>query len=131
MAKQIHEMQKELDNINKEGIKKKIYLDLTMDGYEMVKAKPVDTHSDKSPEDSVKNLLSTLTEKEAAVLIHRYGLLGHSSKTLENTGTLIGNTRERVRQLQSKALKKCRHPNRKDLVKKLTHRDLKSDILGD
>lgn len=132
MAKRLHEMESTISKLKEEGIKKKIQLDFTVDGYEMVRRKSeVHDMNNESHEDSVKKLLSTLTERESQVLIHRYGLFGKSAKTLDATGEYIGVTRERVRQIQTKALRKCRHPNRKKLVDALTHKDLRKDILGD
>jgi len=130
MAKRIHEMEEAISAINEEGIKKKIVLDLTMDGYEMVRKKP-ELIKIKSNEDAIKDLLNTLCEREATVITHRYGLFGNEEKTLEAIGNFLGVGRERVRQIQSKALRKMRHPARKNLVKSITHLELRTDILGE
>ena len=58
------------------------------------------------------DVLTTLTEREEEVLRYRYGLSGDKVKTLEEIGTLFGVTRERVRQIESKAIKKLRYSSR-------------------
>src|SRR5829696_306234 len=58
--------------------------------------------------DSVHGLLETLTERERRVLVRRYGLDGGRCATLEEIGEEVGVTRERVRQIQSTALRKLR-----------------------
>ena len=57
-------------------------------------------------------VMNTLTEREQLVLIRRFGLDGNVPKTLEETALEIGVTRERIRQIEAKALRKLRHPNR-------------------
>ena len=52
--------------------------------------------------------LSQLSEKQREVVIRRFGLRGHEMSTLEEVGTEIGLTRERVRQIQVEALKRLR-----------------------
>lgn len=132
MAKQIYEMQQAISEIKEKGLKKQIHLDFTLDGYEMVKRKSeVIGTQDVQETKAIDDLLATLMEKESLVLIHRFGLLGNSAKTLERTGIIIDTQAERVRQIQSKALRKCRHLTRRHLVEKLTHKDLRVAILGE
>jgi len=54
-----------------------------------------------------------LTERESKVLQMRFGLNGSKPLTLEEVGKNFGVTRERIRQIESKALRKLRHPSRK------------------
>ncbi len=62
--------------------------------------------------DKMGDVLSTLTERERTVLIERFGLLDGKPKTLEEVGIRFQVTRERVRQIEAKALRKMRHPTR-------------------
>ncbi len=61
--------------------------------------------------------LSTLTEREAKVLKLRFGLEDGRSRTLEEVGKEFDVTRERIRQIEAKALRKLRHPSRSKKVK--------------
>jgi DNA-directed RNA polymerase sigma subunit (sigma70/sigma32) len=129
MAKRIYEMERAIAEINEKGIKKNIHLDLTLDGYEMVrKSERIKNETPISDDEAIERLLSTLLDRERLVIIHRYGLLGNKSKTLDVTGKEIGITSERVRQIQAKALRKMRHPKRKNEVKRITHKKLLEDI---
>lgn len=133
MAKKINEMDQTIKSISEKGIKKNLHLAFTVDGYEMVKKKPkpIQEIVEDLPDDSVKKFLDSIKDKRyQSVLIHRYGLFGEPVKTLDKTGELLGVSRERVRQMQAKALRMGRHQTRKDLVESLTHYDLKQDILG-
>jgi RNA polymerase primary sigma factor len=62
--------------------------------------------------DKMNEVLSTLTDRERTVLIERFGLLDGKPKTLEEVGIRFKVTRERVRQIEAKALRKMRHPTR-------------------
>jgi RNA polymerase sigma factor (sigma-70 family) len=61
-------------------------------------------------------LLDTLSEREKNVLILRFGLKDNFPRTLEEVGLIFGVTRERIRQIQEKALRKLRHPSRKNKI---------------
>jgi len=61
--------------------------------------------------EDVINALNELTEREAKILILRYGLNGSQKHTLKELGEIFGITRERIRQIQKGALRKLRHPN--------------------
>lgn len=62
--------------------------------------------------DKLGEVLHTLTERERMVLIERFGLTDGKPKTLEEVGTMFRVTRERVRQIEAKAIRKMRHPTR-------------------
>ena len=60
----------------------------------------------------LEKLMGELSEREQAVLIARYGFEDGVEKTLEEVGQTFGVTRERIRQIESKALRKLSHPTR-------------------
>lgn len=67
--------------------------------------------------DQISKLLDTLTEREQRVLILRFGLTDGRTRTLEEVGKEFNVTRERIRQIEAKALRKLRHPSRSKLLK--------------
>ena len=67
--------------------------------------------------DEIDEVLLTLTEREEKVIRLRFGLDDGKSKTLEEVGQLFGVTRERIRQIEAKALRKLRHPSRSRKLK--------------
>ena len=62
--------------------------------------------------DEIGTILSTLTDREEKILLYRFGIDDGSPKTLEEVGNIFRVTRERVRQIEAKALRKLRHPTR-------------------
>ena len=60
----------------------------------------------------LSEVLSTLTERERRILEMRFGLVDGCRRTLEEVGTQYKVTRERIRQIEAKALRKLRHPTR-------------------
>jgi len=73
---------------------------------------PVDMTSFSILKDKIKDVLDTLTERERQVLEQRFGLVDGYSRTLEEVGKQFDVTRERIRQIEAKALRKMRHPTR-------------------
>ncbi|NGX60712.1 MAG: RNA polymerase sigma factor SigA [Chlamydiae bacterium] len=67
--------------------------------------------------DKMNEVLTTLTERERVVLIQRFGLVDGKPKTLEEVGVAFSVTRERIRQIEAKALRKMRHPIRSKQLK--------------
>lgn len=67
--------------------------------------------------DKMGEVLATLTERERKVLIQRFGLHDGKPKTLEEVGVEFNVTRERIRQIEAKALRKMRHPTRSKQLK--------------
>ena len=67
--------------------------------------------------DELRDVLKTLTKREEEVLELRFGLLDGSCHTLEEVGKKFGVTRERIRQIEAKALRKLRHPSRAKRLK--------------
>jgi RNA polymerase primary sigma factor len=64
-------------------------------------------------------VLQTLSKRERKILEYRFGLNGHPPKTLEEVGAIFGITRERVRQIEAKAIKRLRHPMRMQKLRQL------------
>jgi RNA polymerase primary sigma factor len=73
---------------------------------------PTQTVQDHLLREKVEELLSTLTPREARILRLRFGLQNGRSYTLEEVGQKFGLTRERIRQIEGKALRRLRHPRR-------------------
>jgi len=69
--------------------------------------------------EQIDQILDTLSPREAMVLKMRYGLLDGKTKTLEEVGQFFNVTRERIRQIEVKALRKLRHPSRSKQLKAL------------
>jgi len=78
---------------------------------------PVDVASNSVLREQLEKVLDTLTEREREVLKLRFGLEDGYSRTLEEVGHIFEVTRERIRQIEAKALKKLRHPSRNKLLR--------------
>ena len=64
-----------------------------------------------------KDILDSLTQREAKVLRMRFGIEMSTDHTLEEVGTQFDVTRERIRQIEAKALRKLKHPSRSDKLR--------------
>ena len=73
---------------------------------------PADATSNALLAEALKEILDTLTEREADVLRMRFGMYDGRTHTLEEVGQSFGVTRERIRQIENKAIRKLRHPSR-------------------
>ena len=73
---------------------------------------PVDATSNTLLAEALHEILGTLTEREADVLRMRFGMYDGRTHTLEEVGQIFGVTRERIRQIENKAIRKLRHPSR-------------------
>ena len=78
---------------------------------------PEDEVSKSLLREDLENVLDTLSPRERDVLRLRYGLDDGRMKTLEEIGQIFNVTRERIRQIEAKALRKLRHPNRNSILK--------------
>ena len=78
---------------------------------------PTEAASQVLLKEQINQVLSTLTEREEKVLRLRFGLEDGRSRTLEEVGQMFNVTRERIRQIEAKALRKLRHPNRSNKVR--------------
>ena len=75
---------------------------------------PVDTATGEGLKEATRSVLSGLTAREAKVLRMRFGIEMNTDHTLEEVGKQFDVTRERIRQIEAKALRKLRHPTRSD-----------------
>ncbi len=78
---------------------------------------PEKVAKEKKMDEAIEEVLSSLTDREAMVLRLRFGLDDGEQKTLEKVGKIFGVTRERIRQIETKALKKLRHPSRSQYLR--------------
>jgi len=78
---------------------------------------PQDAADSEGMGETVREMLSTLTPREAKVLRMRFGLSMNTDHTLEEVGKQFDVTRERIRQIEAKALRKLRHPSRAERLK--------------
>jgi len=78
---------------------------------------PAEAAQNENLEEAIKQVLDSLTPREAKVLRMRFGIEMSSDHTLEEVGKQFDVTRERIRQIEAKALRKLRHPSRSDKLK--------------
>ena len=78
---------------------------------------PLETATEEGLRDATRNILAGLTDREAKVLRMRFGIDMNTDHTLEEVGKQFDVTRERIRQIEAKALRKLRHPTRSDHLK--------------
>ena len=78
---------------------------------------PLDVATEEGLRDATRNILAGLTAREAKVLRMRFGIDMNTDHTLEEVGKQFDVTRERIRQIEAKALRKLRHPSRSDHLK--------------
>ena len=85
--------------------------------------KPLDETINSGLSDSTRDILSSLTPREAKVLRRRFGIDMNTDHTLEEVGKQFDVTRERIRQIEAKALRKLRHPSRAHNLKSFLDND--------
>ena len=78
---------------------------------------PIDSATGQGLQEATKDVLSGLTAREAKVLRMRFGIDMNTDHTLEEVGKQFDVTRERIRQIEAKALRKLRHPTRSDYLR--------------
>lgn len=78
---------------------------------------PLDSATSESLRSATQNVLAGLTSREAKVLRMRFGIDMNTDHTLEEVGKQFDVTRERIRQIEAKALRKLRHPSRSDVLR--------------
>jgi RNA polymerase primary sigma factor len=80
-------------------------------------ASQLDIAEGRMLKEEIEDILSTLAPREAMVLILRYGLRDNRPRTLEEVGKVFNVTRERIRQIEAKALRRLKHPNKMKKLK--------------
>ena len=80
-------------------------------------ADPEEVLIDQTLQDSIEKVLSTLTEKESNVIRYRFGLNGERPHSLKEIGDKYNLTKERIRQIEKKAISRLRHPSRSQKLK--------------
>ncbi len=78
---------------------------------------PLEAASHVMLKEQISDVLGTLTDREDKVIKYRFGLIDGCPRTLEEVGRIFGVTRERIRQIEAKALRKLRHPSRSKKLK--------------
>jgi len=84
---------------------------------------PVDSATSEGLREATQNMLSGLTSREAKVLRMRFGIDMNTDHTLEEVGKQFDVTRERIRQIEAKALRKLRHPSRSEKLRSFLDTD--------
>jgi len=84
---------------------------------------PVESATIEGLREATQNMLASLTSREAKVLRMRFGIDMNTDHTLEEVGKQFDVTRERIRQIEAKALRKLRHPTRSDRLKSFLDSD--------
>ncbi len=130
IGKKLHQIEGDIEEIKKDGVKRKVDLHFSCDGYELVK-----TNSEKitsmNTDDLLKELINSLNEREQKAVIHRLGLLGIvPKKTYVALGKVLGCKRERASQIYFKGIRKLRHPSKKNLVMATKNKILIKEVLG-
>ena len=82
---------------------------------------PIDSATESNLIEATGGVLGSLTAREAKVLRMRFGIGMNTDHTLEEVGKQFDVTRERIRQIEAKALRKLRHPTRSDVLKSFLH----------
>jgi RNA polymerase primary sigma factor len=83
---------------------------------------PMDAATASSLKGATREYLDTLTPREAKILCMRFGIGMRTDHTLEQVGKQFGVTRERIRQIEAKALRKLRHPSRSEDLRSFLER---------
>ncbi|MEB8431813.1 RNA polymerase sigma factor RpoD [Cocleimonas sp. KMM 6892] len=84
---------------------------------------PIESATSTGLGESTRDVLSSLTPREAKVLRMRFGIDMNTDHTLEEVGKQFDVTRERIRQIEAKALRKLRHPSRSDMLRSFLEMD--------
>ncbi len=88
---------------------------------------PIDSATSEGLRETTHQVLAGLTPREAKVLRMRFGIDMNTDHTLEEVGKQFDVTRERIRQIEAKALRKLRHPSRSETLKSFLDQDQQSN----
>ena len=100
---------------NSKSNKKRFFRDLVEDTSDSFKPEP--NILNQSLRSDLEHLLTTLSEQERKVINLRFGLTNKGPMTLQEVGNIMNLTKERIRQIEKKALKRLKHPSRKNRLK--------------
>jgi len=106
------------NSIEKELSKEALQIALQSDARSLI-GLPYEEVSEQEQTELVKDVLDSLTPREAKVLRIRFGIGDEEEHSLEEAGKRFNVSKERIRQIESKALRHMRHPSRSDKLKKL------------
>lgn len=111
----------ELDDLidceSKNLLSNKVLSNSTIEDYTSQDKSPFEMVSERVLKSTIMNLLDTFSNREKEIIILRFGLNDGVPRTLEDVGQVFGITRERVRQIENKCLRRLRHPSRSKKIK--------------
>jgi len=85
--------------------------------YSRFEEKLINTLNISDMEQNIPNIIKLLSEREQKVINLRFGLLDGKARTLEEVGTIMRVTRERIRQIEAKAIKRLHHPTKSKILR--------------
>ena len=132
IGKRLDSIEKSIAKISKDGIDQHVKLNFKVDGYSLVK-EPMDYDEKKpikEPDKDLHEFLNSIDDKSKKVLIYRYGLFGEKKHTYVEIAKIFHLSRERVRQINLKALKKLRYLSKKVRLENIKHTPLYKEITG-
>ncbi len=97
---------------------------------DVVTMSPMESATNENLRESIRSVLDTLTSREAKVLRMRFGIDMNTDHTLEEVGKQFDVTRERIRQIEAKALRKLRHPMRSENLRSFLEDELEEEFVA-
>lgn len=101
-----------------ESVEELLYLDEHIfSDKNLFEEQTIDDYIERESKERITKILGTLTSREEKVMLLRFGIMDGKERTLELVGKSFSVTRERIRQIEAKALRKLRHPSRSKILK--------------